>query len=198
MTPYEYNNFMNFKPLTDSEVKSRNKLKIYGTDELMPWTDIFTRISAGMPIEDLVEKYGHARKLTLFAILDGIEPIQDIVDFVDKEIAQRRAMMRVEEQNPVAARSMKEMINEYAPDVARSFIELTAAMIKKGQTELNDPECTTNDMKNIAAAVTQMTDAAEITQKFNTNAGQVGLNIQVSGFDFVRDEPPMIDTEVSE
>ncbi len=183
--------------LTAAELKrGKDKIKIWGTQELMPWTDIYARIAAGMDIKHIAQKYGHERMITLWAEQDGIEPIKDIIDLVDNEIIQRRKMLEVENKNPAIAMTLKEVVNEYAPDVAVELVKLTTSMIRKGQAILDDEESTTNDMKNIAQAVQTMTDTIEVSERFSTNAGTGNISIAVQGFSFIEDTPPAIEAEV--
>jgi len=203
MTPIEYQEEKQFKPLTDAEIRNQNKVKISGTKELINWTEIYARIMAGMSMEHIIEIYGQRRKLTLFSIRDGITKDDSISQLVDDEITQRRKMNKVESESPVMARTLKEVANEYAPDISRQVAILTQQMVTKGQDILNTDECSTNDMKNIAQAVQTMTDTVQISDRFSTNAGTgVGINIQVEGFEFVLDKPPvepdMIEAELTE
>ena len=177
--------------LTEAELKfGKDRIKIWGTQELMPWVDVYARIAAGMDIKHIAQKYGHERMITLWAEQDGIEPIKDIIDLVDDEIIQRRKMLEVENKNPAIAMTLKEVVNEYAPDVAVELVKLTSSMIRKGQAILDDEDSTTNDMKNIAQAVQTMTDTVEISERFSTNAGTGNINISVPGFSFIEDLPP--------
>ncbi len=188
------------KHLTDKELKTgKGKVRISGTKKPMPWSDIYNRIRMGMSIKHLAEKYGHERLITLWAEQDGIEKIDGLSDLFDSEVVQRRKMAVIETQSPETAKTLKEMVNEYAPDVGRELVKLTASMIQKGQNILNDEDSTTNDMKNIAQAVQTMTDTVEISERFSTNATQGTVNISVPGFEFVLDKPPeAIEAEITD
>ncbi len=186
------------KTLSKKELaKGKAKVKIYGTKLLMPWEDVYNRIRMGVPIKHIAEKYGNERLITLWAKEDEIDVIQGLSDVVDSEIVQRNKMQVIEEADPAAAKTLKEVANEYAPNVARDLVLLTASMIKKGQTKLNDDDCSTNDMRNIAAAVQTMTDTAEVSERFSTNAGQGNISIAVEGFTFKKPQA-LIDAEIIE
>ena len=191
MTLEEYAKKNKFKPLTEKEIKDKNKVKITGTDDPMPWTEVFTRLSAGMPIEDVVYMYGQARKITLFAINEGILDADPVLSqVVDDEIIQRRKMQEIEATNPIVARTMKEMVNEYAPDVGKSVVMLSKAIVDRAQNLVEDDECSAMDLKNITSAIQTMTDTLEITQRHSAGVMINNGDIQVNGFDFVLDKPP--------
>jgi len=193
----EYAKLNGFKPLTSKEVKEKYKVKIYGTQDPLPWTEVYTRLSAGMSIDDVVHIYGQARKITLFALKDGIDINPVLSQTLDDEILQRRKMNEIEKSNPEVARTMKEMVNEYAPDVARDVIMLSKKLVQRATDIIDDKDdaCTTNDLKNIAAAVQTMTDTIELTQRHGAGVQVNAGNIQVEGFSFVLDAPP-VDAEI--
>ena len=203
MTPEEYVKFNDCKPLTKKErKKGKNKLRIYNTDEPMPWTEIYTRISGGMSMEHIEEIYGHGRKIALWAIEDNIHIVPEISDTVDSEIEQRRKMKEIQVANPVVAKTMLEMANEYAPDVGKEVVLLSQSLVKKAQKLINDEDCSSNDLNNIAKAVQTMTDTIELTQRHSAGI-QVGAggSVNVQGFEFVLDAPPeeeAIEAEVEE
>ena len=153
---------------------------------------MYTRISAGMSLDDIATIYGNIRKITLFAIEDGVGFIEEISKTLDDEIIQRRKMVEIEHNNPVVARTMKEMANEYAPDVGKSVSLLSVKLIKKASELISEEDCTTNDLQNIAKAVQTMTDTIELTQRHSTVGGNTINNIQVEGFTFELDEPTEI------
>lgn len=191
MTPKEYAALNNLKPLSKKELKrGKNKIKIYGTDKKMPWTEVYTRIQAGMKLEHIADIYGNIRQIVLWAIEDNIEPNAVISDIVDELIVANRKINEVEAVNPTAAMTMKEMVHEYAPDVAKNVVLLANSMVMKGQSKLNSDECTTNDMVNIAKAVQTMTDTVELTQRHSAGVNIANASVQVQGFEFVLDSPP--------
>ena len=197
LSPRDYINEHKFKELTELEIKAGKKdIKITGTKELMPWTEVYTRISAGMSMEHIALIYGHGRKISLWAEHDGIKLLPEVSDILDGEIIQRRKMNAVEVSNPEVAKTIKEMVNEYAPDTAKLVVELSRDLIKKGSTIINDDDCTSSDMLNVAKAVQTMTDTTQISERFSTNAGIAGgLSIHVEGFSFKKPDS-MIEAEI--
>jgi len=185
-----------FEPLSEKErKKGKKKVKIYGTKEKMPWEKVYTNIEGGMSFDHIQEKYGNIRKIVLWAIEDGIDFNKDISDTIDEHIMHTRKMQTIESINPTVALTMKEMANEYAPDLGMKVSKLSISMVDKAQSLLNEEECTSNDLKNIATAIQTMTDTVELTQRHSTVGGNVITAIQVQGFDFVLDSKPT-DTDV--
>ncbi len=162
----------------------------------MPWNEVYTRIRSGNTMEDIVHIYGHARKVTLFAIIDGIDVQKEYVDAVDSKIVADRTMNAIEVVDPVAASTMREMVVEYAPDLQRKAIMLVDSAITKGQNIINGEECTSNDLKNVLAAIQIGTDITDVTQRHSQVGGNSITAVQVQGFSFVEDTKP-IDIEVT-
>lgn len=200
MTPDEYIEFHDFKPLTKKELKKgKNSLKIYGTDEPMPWTEIYTRISAGFSMAHIAQIYGHGRKIALWAIHDNIQYIPELKEVLDGEINQREKVSALQQANPVVAKTMLEMANEYAPDVGKKVVMLSSSLVDRAQTLINSEDSTSSDLLNIAKAVQTMTDTIELTQRFSSGVQVNNNNISVSGFHFELDAPPeTIDIEAEE
>mgnify|MGYP003643879348 CR=1 FL=1 len=194
MTPHEYLEENECKKLSKKELsKGKDNIKIRGTKDLMPWTEVYTRISAGMSMEHIAEIYGNGRKIALWAIRDGIEFNPTLSDAVDGEITQRRKMHEVAVHNPDVARTMLEMANEYAPDVGKRVVMLSQSLVEKAQKLVNAEDCTSNDLQNIAKAVQTMTDTIELTQRHGSAIKISGGGVQVEGFSFVLDVPPEAD-----
>lgn len=199
LSPKDFAEINQFKPLTPKEKKrGKEKLTISGTDKPMPWSEIYSRIAIGEPIDNIAEKYGHKRKITLWAIEDNIEYIPEVGDVLINEIEQRRTMDLIAGENPALALTIKEAANEYAPDAARKAIGLSVALIDAGHKMVNSGECTSNDLKNIADMLQRTTDTMELTKRHAAGMNVASANIQVSGFEFQLDEPAPIDVEVDE
>ncbi len=182
----------NLKPLTKKELKrGKNKVKIYGTKDLMPWADVYVRIQGGNTFEQINTAYGNIRKIVLFAIIDEIDFNQAVSDTVDEHISHERKMMQIDKINPKAAMTIKEMANEYAPDLGMKVAKLSMSMVNKAQDILNEDGCSSNDLKNVATAIQTMTDTMELTQRHTTVGGNVLGTIQVEGFSFIEDKKPM-------
>ncbi len=189
-----------FKPLKKKELKKgKEAITIYGTKDPMPWNEVYTRIRSGNTMEDIVHIYGHARKVTLFAIIDGIDVQKEYVDAVDSKIVADRTMNAIEVVDPVAASTMREMVVEYAPDLQRKAIMLVDSAITKGQSIINGEECTSNDLKNVLAAIQIGTDITDVTQRHSTVGGNSVTQIQIDGFSIVEDINPneVIDGEIT-
>ena len=191
MTPNEYVDELSLKPLTSVELeRGKDKLRISGTEDLIPWTEVYARITAGMSMSDIAEIYGQGRKIALFAMEDGISYDAVAMDFLDNEIKQRKAMATLESTSPVVAKTMKEMANEYAPDVMKSISELSTATVKRAHDLIE--ESTTNDMKNIWDTMQKMTDTLELTHR-HASASSISIaNAVTGGTEFVVeiDHPP--------
>ena len=197
MTPNEYIKENKLPLLTEAELeRGKDKLRISGTEELIPWIEVYARITAGMKMTDIAEIYGQGRKIALFAIEDGITYDKVAMDFLDNEIKQRKQMAALEDSNPIVAKTMKEMANEYAPDVMKSIAELSSSTVKRSQELIED--ATTNDMKNIWDTMQKMTDTLEITERHSTSAGHGNISIAVQGFQFIEDTPPAVEVEIIE
>lgn len=190
MTPQEYVDFNDFKSLTNKELKKgKNSLRIYNTDEPMPWTEVYTYIAAGRSMLDIAEKYGHGRKIALWAIHDNIQYIPAINDAFIGEIEQRKKMDAISQTNPVVAKTMLEMVNEYAPNVGRDVALLSADIVKRAKAIINNDDCSSSDLLNIANAIQKTTDTVELTQRFSSGISIGHATITPAGFDFVLDVP---------
>lgn len=198
----EYIEQSKFKPLTEKELKKgKNKIKIFGTKVLMPWDEVYTRISAGMSLEHIAEIYGNGRQIALWAKEDDIDVDEDVSQFLDNSIVVGRQMNQIESKNPVVANTLRDMVSEYAPDIARDVALFSKAAVARASTLINDEECTSNDFKNVMSGMLNLTDMTSLTERHSTNAGNANLNIHVEGFEFQLDAPPeepIIDAEVSE
>lgn len=191
MTPQQYLDENDYKPLSAMELKrGKDGIKIFGTNDLMPWTEVYTRISAGMDMGHIAQIYGNGRKIALWAVRDGIELIQDLSDVVDAEIGQRKKMGAIVNSNPEVARTMLDMVNEYAPDVNKNVVMLSAGLINKAQEIQGSVDCTSSDLLNVWKAVQTMTDTLELTQRHGSAMQINAQKIQVTGFEFELDEPP--------
>ena len=203
MTPQEYIDKNKCKPLSPVELNTKNKTKIYGTEELMPWDEVYTRIAAGMDMEDIVEIYGNGRKIALWAVHDNIGYLEPIAELVDSEIEQRRKMAALDHENPTVAMTIHEMANEYAPDVSKSVALFAKELVEKARDGMKGEDVTSNDLLNLAKAVQTTTDVLGLTQRHASAANQTTNHIAVSGFTFALDAPPedelpAIDAEVAE
>jgi hypothetical protein len=190
LSPKEFAELHKLAPLSDKERrKGKSRLCISNTDELMPWNEIYSRIAIGEPIENIAEKYGHKRKIVLWAIEDNITVFPELSEVLLSEVEQRRKTDAIEQNNPVLARTIKEVANEYAPDAARKAVGLSIALLNAGKQIIDDGEYSSNDLKNIADMMQKTTDTLELTQRHASAANVNQNNIVVNGFDFVLDLP---------
>ena len=194
-TPQEYLDEMKPKPLTAAEIKrGKNSLCISGTDTLMPWEEIYTRVSAGMDMGHIAHIYGHGRKIALWAVHDKITTNDTMSKLLDDEITQRRKVDALTDVSPTAANTLMEMANEYAPDVSKKAVLLSQDVLKRASAivnELNPKKAATSlDLVNIMKAQQMVTDSLGLTDRHASSVSHTQNNIMVSGFEFVLDAPP--------
>ncbi len=201
ISPKEFIELNKIKPLTKKEhKKGKDTLCIHGTNQPMPWKEVYARIAIGEPIEKIADKYGHVRKIALWALEDEISHYVELGEVFVAEVEQRRKMDNIERANPTVAMTIREAANEYAPDAPRKAVNLSLALLDEGNKRVAEGECTTNDLKNLAEMMQKTTDVLGLTERHASNAGQQ-LNIQVEGFSIVQDLPPVpeiIDIDVGE
>jgi len=197
ISPKEYAELHKLEPLSKKEKKKgKNSLCISGTKDPMPWDEIYSRIAIGEPIENIADKYGHQRKIALWAIEDNIRMFPELGDVFVNEVEQRRKMDVIEKKNPVLARTIKEAANEYAPDAARKAIKLSVSLIDAGQKMIKNGDYSSNDLKNIAEMMIKTTDTMGLTQRHASGINLNQNNIAVTGFEIQEDKPEPIDVEV--
>ena len=192
----EYIEKKNFKPLSDKEIAhGKNHLRIYGTKDPMPWQVIFTRIESGQDIEEIGKQYGHARKIALFAQLNGVSVKPDLQEFVQKEAEQREQIQHIANEHGVdTATTLLQRVNEVAPDFQQSVATFADKLVRKAITKLDDKFLEAADMLSMAKAVQTTTDTVGVTQR-HASASVINTgDIKVQGFDFVLDLPPPADT----
>ena len=181
----------NLKPLTEKELaKGKSNLKIYGTQDPMPWATIFARIESGQDIEEIGKQYGHARKIALYAVLNGVDVDEKKRLFVEKEQEQRQVIQEIANTDGVeVAKTLLQRVNEVAPDYERNLAVFADKMLKKAISKLDDNFLETSDMLNMANAVQKSSDTVGVTQRHanaaNINAGE----IKVQGFTVHLDSP---------
>ena len=197
MTPNEYYEHHKLKPLTSKEVKKgKRTLSISGTDDPIPWDEVYDRLAIGEPVENIAKEYGHVRKIVLFAIRDKVElnPIlqQAVVDMVNN----RETMREIEKVSPSTALTIHETANKYSPTLCQKIVTLSETSIIAMQKLVNNGECTTNDFKNISAATLTFSDIVGLTQR-HASAANIKVDGHVDGFSIVADLPP-IEAEIDE
>jgi len=194
-TPQQYIDEMNPKPLTSAELKrGKESLCISGTDNPMPWEEIYTRISAGMDMGHIALIYGHGRKIALWAVHDDITTNDTMSKLLDDEVTQRRKVDALTDVSPVAANTLMEMANEYAPDVSKQAVLLSLDVLKRASKIVNEQNpkkaATSLDLVNIMKAQQMVTDSLGMTDRHASSVSNTQNNIQVEGFTFSLDTPP--------
>ncbi len=197
LTIKEYIKKKKFKPLSKKELKKgKEEINISNTDDPMPWDRIYADISIGKPIEHIIEEYGHARKICLWAEHDEIDVNPALTKLVNEEAEHRSKMNKIAEIAPNIAVSIEEAVNAYAPNLAQEVAALSKSLIKRGQKLVQDADSTGNELLAIAKMMQTVTDTTGHTQR---HASAVSINnnsISVEGFDFVEDKAPMTLEEV--
>jgi len=192
MTLDEFIVHKGFKPLTEKEISNgKSKLRIYGTNEPMPWTTIYTRIASGQDIEEVVRQYGHARKLTLFAQLEGIGPQPELEEIVEEEAQLRKRVQAVANKNPEAAQTLMDRVNEIAPDFSTNVAMFADEVVTKARKKLTEQFIEATDILALTKAVQTVTDSTGHTTRHASQASTTNVQIQVAGFTFDEvDLPP--------
>jgi hypothetical protein len=179
-----------FKPLTKKELKKGKAINVYNTKEPMPWKTIYTMIEGGMPLDAIHEAYGKIRKITLFAIIDGVDVNEKYVNTIDNAIIGERGMSEIEADDPDVADTLRTVMVAFAPDLNKKVIKFAAAVMDRSIRIINDKDCTSNDVKNLTASVQTTTDIVGLTERHNKVGGNAITNVQVEGFTFSLDKPP--------
>ena len=192
MTPEEYIKEHNVTPLTKQELnKGKNRIKIFNTDNFMPWEEVYTRISAGMDMGHVAHIYGHGRKIALWAVHDKVATNDTLSTLLDEEIVQRKKIQALEEVSPVAANTLMDMANEYAPDVSKLATILSRDVLVRASNIVNstDPkrQASSLDLVNIMKAQQMVTDSLGLTDRHASQVSMTQNNIEVKGFSFTED-----------
>ena len=184
---------MKYKPLTKKEIKKgKDVVKIYNTDTLMPWEEVFTRIKMNLAYVDIDESYGNLRKIVLFAILEDVGYDKMMTTLFDDELKLREQKAEIiQKDGPVVIATMEEAVNEYAPNFAKKVATLLDAGVDRSIKLLNNEDSTSNDVKNVFSALQVATDIAGKTQRHSGAMGGGGLGVpMVTGFMFVEGQRP--------
>lgn len=202
ISPKKYAKMQHFSPLSKKEKRRGKKgIKIYGKDELLPWSTIYNKIKIGVPYEDLEYEFGQIRKIILWAIEDNIKYDKDIAKIFDDTIDVRLRQKELAKKDIDAITTIQEAVNVYMPDVYKQVTTFAQTVIQKSIKLANEDESTSNDMKNLTQAVQTVTDTLGVTERFASGVNIANAQVQVSGFDFVLDAPPepeSIEAEIEE
>ncbi len=182
-----------YKPLTKKEIEiGREKINIFGTDEPMPWETIFTRMSSGQPLAEIVYQYGNGRKICLFAFENGIELDIELVDLVDREVEVRKDLQEVAVRSPNEAMTLLQRVNEKYPDFQTNVAVFADKLVNKAIDKLDgkeEAEIDPGDMEKVAKAVQIATDIVGVTQRHSAGVSISAGAVKVEGFEFVLDVP---------
>lgn len=194
----EYIEHHAFKPLTAKELeKGKSHIKIYGTQDTMPWSTIYTRLAAGQPIEELVKMYGHKRQIALWARLEGVTPQQPLIDVLEQEVTHRKTVQAIAKADPTAAATLMEMVNEIAPDFTQEVALFSSELVQKSRDLLKGKYIEATDVVNLAKAVQIVTDSVGVTTRHAAAASKTVNHIAVTGFSFLPDIAPEDVTEAT-
>ncbi len=191
MTPKQYAQLKSYKPLSKKEKeKGKSHLKIYGTNEPLPWSEIYTRIASGQSMEEIAKMYGHGRMITLWAIEEGVEPRKDYEEAVSTSIEARERIREIAKTDPTAAKTLMEIANETRPDLATEVVLASADIIDRVRDLVRGDYVQPSDMPHLAKAIQTCTDTIGITQRHASQAAINAQNVTITGFDFVEDNGP--------
>ena len=176
-----------WKPLTPAELsKGKSHLRIYGTQNPMPWATIFARIESGQPLDEIGKQYGHARKIALFALLNNVEVNPDYQKVIEDEVASRKQIQQIANtQDPEVALTLLQRVNEVAPDTERDIALLGSKFIKAISDKLDDKYIEASDIKSLADAYQKTTDTIGVTQRHSSAVNINTGDNHIAGFTFM-------------
>ncbi len=181
-----------FKPLTEKEIhKGKTHLRIYGTQDPMPWNTIYTRLSSGQPIAEVGKQYGHIRKLALWAQLENITLDHQQAAIIEAETAVRKSIVTVANDDPDTAMTLLQRMNEVAPDFQTKVAKVADKAIRKIDKKLDDKFLEAQDISHLMNAFQKLTDTVGETQRHSSaiNINNNHLNIP-EGFSIIEAVPP--------
>ena len=181
-----------FKPLSEKEIhKGKTHLRIYGTQDPMPWNTIYTRLSSGQPIAEVGKQYGHIRKLALWAQLENITLNHQQAAIIEAETAVRQSIVTVANDDPDTAMTLLQRMNEVAPDFQTRVAQVADKAIRKIDAKLDDKFLEAQDISHLMNAFQKLTDTVGETQRHSSaiNINNNHLNIP-EGFSIVEAVPP--------
>ena len=181
-----------FKPLSDKELsKGKAHLRIYGTQDPMPWNTIYTRMASGQPLAEIGKQYGHIRKLILWAKIDNVKLDQHLNNIINTESAVRDAVIEVANDDPEAAMTLLQRMNEVNPDFQTKVANVAHKIIEKISVKLDDKYLEAQDLSHLANSLQKVTDTVGETQRHSSgiNINNNSLNIP-EGFGLIPAIPP--------
>jgi hypothetical protein len=188
-----------YKPLSEKELqKGKTYLKIYGTSEPVPWSTVYTRLSSGQPILEVIKQYGHGRKIALWAQADNVQMDQPLKDTLTKGVEARQAIQHVANHDPDTAKTLLQRMNELTPDFQSNVAVFADKVVRKAIDKLDDKYLEPADMEKLTNAVQKSTDIIGVTQRHSAGVNINNNEIQVQGFEFVLDSGPVEQEQVTE
>jgi len=180
-----------YKPLTPKELqKGKSYLRIYGTQDAMPWSTIYSRLASGQPIIEVIKQYGHGRKLALWAQEDNVQLNTKSVEALSTAQEARQQIQSIANDDPDTAKTILTRLNELTPDFQGNVAVFADKMIRKATSKLDDKYLEAADMEKLANAVMKTTDLVGVTQRHSAGVNINNTAIKVEGFDFVLDAGP--------
>ena len=180
-----------FKPLSEKELHRGKSLKIYGTQNDMPWNTIYNRMASGQPLSEIGKQYGHLRKLVLWAKMDGVTLDQQTQDIIKREQTIRKEIIEVANDDPEKAKTLLDRVNEVSPDFQQNVALFADKLLIKATEKLNDKFLEPQDFTHLATAVQKVTDTVGITQR---HSGGININNNSlaipEGFGLIAATPP--------
>jgi len=182
-----------YKPLSDKELsKGKSYLKIYGTQDSVPWSTVYQRLASGQPILEVIKQYGHGRKIALWAQQDGVSIDTDTQSALQKGVEARQAIQHIANTDPDTAKTLLQRMNELTPDFQSNVAIFADKIVKKAIDKLDDKYLEPADMEKLANTVQKTTDIIGVTQRHSAGVNINNNEIQVQGFEFVLDGGPPI------
>lgn len=180
-----------YRKLTEKELQRGKSLKIYGTNEDMPWSTVYNRLASGQPIDEVAKQYGHGRKLALWAQQDNVTLDQQSKDIIERETKVRQEVQQIANDDPEKAITILQRVNEVSPDFQRNVAVFADKLVTKAIDKLNDKYLEPADMEKLANAVQKTTDTVGVTQRHSggININNNTLNIP-EGFSVIPATPP--------
>ncbi len=179
------------KPFSPKELaKGKSHLKIYGTQDAMPWDTIYTRLAAGQPMEEIAKMYGHKRQIALWAQQEGVQVQQPLVELLEQEVTHRKTLTAIADKNPDAANTLMDMVNEMAPDFTQSVALFSSEVVAVSREKLKGKFIEATDILALAKAVQTVTDSTGHTVRHASAASHTTNRIAVTGFTFIPDLAP--------
>ena len=191
----QYIQLKNYKPLSEKEkAKGKTYLRIYGTQDPMPWSKIYGQLALGQPLAELAYQYGHGRKIALWAREEGVVINTAQTELVQENVKVREKIQEIANESPEEAISLLDRVNTLTPNFQDNVAIFADKVVKTSITKLDNKYIEPSDIKQLADAVQKVTDTIGVTQRHAAGVNISNTKIAVTGFDFVLD-PTIPDTK---